>query len=270
MDTILYLVDLAEKGGKMLHTAIDLSKILRADLIIWPITNSEKLQEASYHYRELIAEVRKRHESNIQVIPLQQLPTWESTLPAVLEKFSVKLLVLDAGKKRGEMARFILDHTSIPLWMARPHADINQCKRMVFASDFQFEHLAILSELLFLARSLDAHIHCIHFKTEEEEWDQKQDRLYEQLYHLDKASPLLSFDIEETQDVKESLIAYQDAHPVDILILGTHDFGEGNSSLSREILTHIHSHVLIYHVNNTSPSVQSVPEIPTEVNYMLI
>ena len=270
MDTILYIVDLAEEGEKMLHTALDLSNALKANLIIWPIAGSQKLQEAQYHYRELIAEVRKLKPTGIRIIPLQQFPTWQTRLPEVLDRHSVKIIVLDAGKNREKMARFILDHSKLPLWISSPHSGMDRCKQMVFASDFRFEHLAILSELMFLARSLDAHIHCIHFKKGEEAWNQKQDRLYEQLYHLDKASPLLSFDIAETQDVKESLIGYQETHPVDILVLGTHDFVEEESSLSRDLLAELQSHVLIYHVNSSSPSGQTIPEVPTQVNYMLI
>ena len=99
---------------------------------------------------------------------------------------------------------------------------------------------------------------------------EKQVRLHEQLYHLDKASPLLSFDMEDTKDVKGSLLQYPQNHPVDILVLGTHDFEQSSESLTRELLPQIRSSVLIYHVNSEAPTIEATPEIPTQVNYMLI
>lgn len=197
---------------------------------------------------------------NVKVTTRVQLGFLGDTLPKVSHFEAIDLIVCGTHgtDKFGELllgtnTTSVVQHSSIPVLVVPSQASLNQFKNIVLATDFQFEDVHVLAETARMVEEMKSLIQVVHMSGNTSE---NVDTLewFKEMAENRTEYPFITYCNLEKEANFENLDRFLQEQKADMVVMTTK--GKNlferltKGSLTREMVCHAHTPVLIYHVKD--------------------
>lgn len=246
MKTILFPTDFSQVSDNAFRYAIHLADKMDAWIILFHCHSYEQIhstwipeelvsalnekndQEIMEYIEKYHSTIQKEEGKTVTVVPKIVFGHPKEEILSLSREMEPDIVVMGTkgnhtlmNKLLGSITAEVINYANIPVLAIPEKVRFKGIQRIVYATNFEEENLAVFGQLKHFADLLEAQLACIHIRTGKG-WDLLQLNFFNQLFRQKIDSKEIEFYLQSHESVVSGLAYFMTSKPGEILAMMTH------------------------------------------------